>query len=72
MARYSNGDQFEIAHLKRKCKICGRYMPPVGRARRAVGLEGRNHDDWRTSVSQEVLEKACTQVRILTLDDKYM
>ena len=46
MARYSNGDQFEIARLKRKCQICGRYMPPVGRARRAIGLEGRNHDDW--------------------------
>ena len=59
MARYSNGNQFEIAHLKRKCKICGRYMPPVGRARRAVGLEGRNHDDWRKRPYHKKCWKTC-------------
>ena len=61
MARYPNGDQFEIAHLKRKCQICGRYMPPVGRARKTVGLEGRNHDDWPT----RPYHKKCWKKRVL-------
>ena len=74
MARYSKGDQFDIAHLKRNCLICGRYTPPVGRARRAIGLK-----DVKTTTGVHVritrsagVYASSKQVRILTLDDKYM